>query len=122
MRKLDLKRAFLRGGALAKNLQDQTGPVDHLGAERLFEIALLDWRDGAVDDHELGVLPGDVRGKSFDLPRTEQRGRTRGSNANHFAPNGLKRYRRGKTYRLIQPRFARTPAKDRKSTRLNSSH
>src|SRR3546814_9311899 len=74
------------------------------------DVCSSDLRDGAVDDHELGVLPGDVRGKSFDLPRTEQRGRTRGSNANHFAPNGLKRYRRGKTYRLIQPRFARTPA------------
>src|SRR5439155_18530824 len=41
VRKLDLEGAFLGPGALAENLENQPGAVEHLGVQFLLEIALL---------------------------------------------------------------------------------
>ena len=53
MRKLDLQRAFLGARALAEDLQDQPGAIQHLGVQFLFEIALLHRRQRMIDDDQL---------------------------------------------------------------------
>ena len=41
MRQFHLQRAFGGGSTLAKDFQDQPGSIDHLGLQRLLQIALL---------------------------------------------------------------------------------
>ena len=55
MRQFDLQRAFLGAGATAEDFEDQPGAVEHLGVERLFEIALLHGRQRMVDDDQLRI-------------------------------------------------------------------
>ncbi len=64
MRELNLKCAFFGFGATSKNLQNEPGTIEDLGAPGLLEIALLDRRQRAIHDHELGLLAG---GQTRDL-------------------------------------------------------
>ncbi len=75
MRELDLQPAFGGRRALAEDLEDQPGAVDHLALELVLEIALLDRRQRAVDDHQLGFFLLAGGGDAFDLAFAEQRRR-----------------------------------------------
>jgi hypothetical protein len=44
MRQIDLQLAFLGACPVAEDLQDQTGPVDHLGLQAAFQVPLLNGR------------------------------------------------------------------------------
>ncbi|MFT3808599.1 MAG: hypothetical protein QM698_01645 [Micropepsaceae bacterium] len=55
MGEFDLQTAFPRARPLAEDFQDQTGAVDDLGLEVLFEIALLHRRERTVEDDDGGV-------------------------------------------------------------------
>ena len=77
VRKLDLEGAFLGPGALAENLENQPGAVEHLGVQFLLEIALLHRRQRVVDDDQLRLaLLHDV-GELRHLAAAEQRCRAR---------------------------------------------
>src|SRR5690606_1910830 len=55
MRKIDLKAAFLGAGAAAKDLQDETSAIKHLGLQLALQIALLNRRKLMIHDHQLGL-------------------------------------------------------------------
>jgi hypothetical protein len=77
MGELDLQPAFGSGRALAEYLEDQAGPVDHLGLCAILEILLLDRRDRAVDDEQLRLAPAQGVADLLDLARAEQGCRAR---------------------------------------------
>ena len=56
MRKFDLQPTFGSGRALTEDFEDEPGAIDHLSPDLVFEIALLDRRQLAVDDDELGLV------------------------------------------------------------------
>ncbi len=51
-RKFDLQHAFAGAGAVGEDLEDQPGAVEKLDAPFLFQVALLDRADRAVDQHK----------------------------------------------------------------------
>ena len=68
---LDLQHAFARRRTLAEDVEDETGAVDHLGVERLLQIALLDRRQGRVDEDERRLALGDQALQVRDLTAAE---------------------------------------------------
>src|SRR6185503_12277101 len=56
MRKLDLKPPFRGCCPFAEDLEDQPGPVDHLGADLFLEVFLLDRGQRRIDDQEPSLL------------------------------------------------------------------
>ena len=73
MGEIDLKPPFARAGATPENLENQAGAVDHLGVERLLQIALLHRRERGVDDEEADLLGLRQRGELLDLALAHQR-------------------------------------------------
>ena len=71
MGEFDLQRALARPRPFAEDFEDQPGPVDDLGLERLLEIALLHRRERAIHDDEFGLLVLDARGDLLDLALAE---------------------------------------------------
>ena len=72
MGQLHLKATFRRGCALAKDLQDQAGAVDHLALQLFLKVALLDRGQRTVDDHQFGSLTVAGHGDVVDLALAEQ--------------------------------------------------
>ena len=105
MRKLDLQATLGRCCPLSEYLEDQSGPIDDLSFEAVFEIALLNRRESAIYDDEVGLVLFAGSCDVIDLAGTEQRTR----------PNLPHRdYRRidddnadclGKTAGFLEPRF-----------------
>ena len=67
---LDLQTAFSGRRAFTEDLEDQTGAVDYLGVERLFEIFLLDGSERRIDDDQLRF--GHARGGALDVSCVER--------------------------------------------------
>ena len=72
MGELHLKATFRRCRALTENLQDKPGAVDHLAADLFFQVALLDRRQSAIDDHQFGFVQFAIAGDALHLPFPEQ--------------------------------------------------
>ena len=66
VRQLDLQPALAGARALAEDLQDQAGAVEHLAVPGLLEVALLHRAHGMIDDGEPGLVLADQR---RDAPR-----------------------------------------------------
>ena len=104
MGELDLKPALGGRGALAEDLEDQPGAVDHLGLGAVLEILLLDRRDRAVDDQQLGVALAKRVADPLDLPRPEQGRRLGLADAEMQLVLDRDADRLGEPGRLVEPR------------------
>ncbi len=72
MRKLDLEPPFRGCRTLSENLEDQSGPVDHLGADLVLEVLLLHRAEGGIDDQQASAMLLCQRRNLFDLALAEQ--------------------------------------------------
>ena len=71
---LDLQAAFLRPGAEAEDFEDQARAVDDLSAKTLFQVALLDRRQRAVDDGNGATVRIKVLGHAVENTAREEVG------------------------------------------------
>ena len=71
-RQFDLQHAFAGGGPVGEDFEDQAGAVQQFDLPRLFQIALLYWRDGAVDQDQLDLVGLDPGAQFLDLALAEQ--------------------------------------------------
>ena len=109
MRELDLQPPFGGRRPLAENLEDQPGAVDHLGADLVLQVLLLDRRQRRVDDQQLRVLLLRELGNLLDLALAEQgrgpdRAHAERPRRDHVDPDRL-----GKALGFLDPRLGRTP-------------
>jgi hypothetical protein len=64
---LDLQLALGAARALAEDVQDQLGAVEHADLPQPLEVALLDRGDLVVEDDQTGVVGGDRRADLLGL-------------------------------------------------------
>ena len=102
MRQFDLQPPLGGRCALAEDFEDQPGTIDHLGGERLLQIALLDRRDRGIDDDERRLLHAHLLGELLDLARTEQRRRLGRAQAETDLVDHIQPDRGGETCCLVQ--------------------
>jgi hypothetical protein len=107
MREFDLQRAFLGAGAVAEDFQDQPGAVHDLGLEFLLQIALLNRRQGMIDDHQLDLLDRDPVRQFRHFASAEQRRRTRLLQIDDLGVDDLEFDRLRQTNGLFKPRRRR---------------
>ena len=105
MGQFDLQRAFTRGGAPAKDLEDEAGAIEHLGTPFLLEIALLDGRELGVDDDEFGLRLLHHLGDFGHLAGTEQCGGFGCCDGGDDCGLDLEVDGERQTHGLLQPRF-----------------
>ena len=107
MRQLDLQRSLARARPSPEDLEDQAGPVEHLGVPGLFEIALLHRRQRAIHHDQVRFSALDQAGELFDLALAEKRRRPDLAHRHdpgfgHGQVDG-----KGETDRLVEPRGRR---------------
>jgi len=105
MGQLHLKPTFPRTGAFAEDLQDESCPVEHLGAPGLFEVPLLHRGQRGVDDDDFRLEPMTKRLDLINLAAAYKRrgGRLRDGRDQAFFD--LKSDRGGESYGLFKTRF-----------------
>jgi hypothetical protein len=95
MRKFDLERALPGFGAAAENLENESGAIQNLGVPGLLQVALLNWRQGAIHHHEFDLVAGDGSYDLLDLALAEVGGRAnlaegRNQRVHNFKINGAR--------------------------------
>ena len=75
LRQFHLQAPFPRAGARGENVEDQLGPVDDLGGQRLFEIALLGGAQVLIEDDHVGIAALDGSRQFVHLAAADQGGR-----------------------------------------------
>jgi hypothetical protein len=102
--KLNLKLPLCSRRALAEDFEDEAGSVDHLGADFLFQILLLDGRQRGIDDQQARALLLCALGNLFNLPLAEKRRRARRAHPKRPRRHDLNSDRFGQTLRLLDAR------------------
>ena len=105
MREFDLQRALGGARPAAENFEDEPGSVDHLAAERLLEIALLDRRQGAVHHDEVDRFGLRFVGDRLDLPLAEVGRGPDGAERYGLGPDDIEIDGAGEADRLLAPRL-----------------
>ena len=103
MGELDLQAALAGPRAPPEDLQDEPGPIHHLGVPGLLEIALLDRRHGVVDDDQSAVLRLDEPLYLVDLAGAEQGARPWRRDRHDDALGNIEIDRLGEAGRLGEP-------------------
>ena len=104
-RHFDLQHAFAGACAIREDFQNQTGSVQKLDLPGLFQIALLNRRDRAIDKHKLDVIGFERGFQLFDFARSKQHAGLDLRQANDIGPDHLEiRQGRSKRNRLFQSR------------------
>ena len=109
VRKLYLQPSFGRGGALPEYFQNQSSTVDHLGADLILEILLLDRSQRRIDDQQPGALFLCELADFLDLPLAEQSRRPDRADAECLAGDDVNADRPGQSLRLFDARIGRPP-------------
>ena len=94
-------------GSFAKYFEDQPRSVDDFGLPASFQIALLDWRQGAVDHNQVDRMVLDRLTKLVNGTAAKQGGGTRPQNARYPGSDDIQSNGASKPYRLLEPRFCR---------------
>ena len=105
MREIDLQAPFLGTRPPSEYFEDEAGPVQNLGLERLFKVALLYRRELMIDNHQLRMLIFDARSDLFNLARTKERARTRRVDSRGFRMDHIKLDGRSQADSFLKPRF-----------------
>ena len=105
MRKLDLQRTFRGAGPAAENLENEPRPVDRFATERLFEIALLHRRQGAIHRDEIDRLGLHFGGDRLDLPFAKVGRGPDGGERYGLGPDDVEIDRPREPDRLLAPRL-----------------
>ena len=113
VREFDLESPFCACGALAEDFEDEPGAVDDLRLCFGFEIALLDRRQGTVDNQQFGIMRAQPRRNRLDLAAAEQgsslwRADVRRNTINYINPDGRRQSRRFGQPRIHIARATRT--------------
>jgi hypothetical protein len=103
MGELDLEAALRGRGALAEDLEDEPGPIDHFRLGPGLEIFLLDRCDRRVDDQQLGFAAGDLVRQLLDLAGSEQGRRPRLADAEMELLGDLDADRLGEAGGFVEP-------------------
>jgi hypothetical protein len=105
MRQFDLQASFCCRCPFAEDFEDQPGAVDDLALQPVFEIALLDRRQCAIDDDEIGFVQFAIGLNALDLPFTEQRVRPYSANRQDVGFDNDDSDGESKAFCLFQSRF-----------------
>ena len=76
MGEIDLQAAFLGAGPAAEDLEDQAGAVQHLDVPGSLQIALLNRRQGCIDDDQFDIISRERALQLINLAGAEQGCRT----------------------------------------------
>ena len=109
MRQLHLERALLGRGALAEDVQDQPGAVDHLAGPGALQVALLHRRQRRIDDRDGDFLFRQGVAERGDLPLAQQRGRAADAQGEDSGMHDDEADRGGEAHRFGQPRLGGAP-------------
>ena len=104
MREFHLKTTFRRSGPLAEDFENETGPVDHLDANLVFQVPLLDGTQLRIDDQQFCFTVSDNLRDLFHLPAAQKGCGARCTNAISVRRNDIQTNRKRKPPSLLQPR------------------
>src|SRR5215468_5965913 len=104
---LHLEAPFPRARPRPEDFENESGAVEHLGAPRRLEVALLHRREWMIDDHELRALGADQPLELRDFARAEQRRRPQARQGHETARTDVKRDGARKPERLVEASLRR---------------
>ena len=70
--KFHLKLTFVATSPLGENLENQADPLHNVDAPDLFEVALLDGRQGMIEQHVINLLGDEALANFGDFPATNK--------------------------------------------------
>jgi hypothetical protein len=92
----------------AKNLEDQTGPIDNLCLPAPLEIALLHRAQGGIDDRESNFVFPYQLAEVFKGAAAKQAARARACDAGDLGADDIEADGPGEPNRLLEPCFDRS--------------
>src|SRR4051794_17913277 len=107
MGKLDLQAALGCRCPLAEDLQDETRSIDHLGANFVFQVLLLDRSKRRIDDQQPGAAVFRKPRDLLDLALSEERCRADRPDAQGTSGDHVDADSPGKAFRFLYARFCR---------------